>query len=251
MEYQEYLSELKILLSKDFNCSPDDFGKDKNFLTVSALNEGRRKYSKEKEFFKMATFGGNAVITADELLFPFLREYIEDKNGFWLFEQPHIIKIEKELNKYGYTLLHSHHLFLSAKDIHPEGDYPVKFFNGYEEIKPFYGDKRFPNALCESYDPERPDTIAICAYDPENGEIMGMAGCSEDAPHWQQIGIDVMPQYRRKGVGTYLVALLKNEIIKRGDIPFYGTGIVNYNSQKIALNTGFKPTWAEIQAKKI
>ncbi len=38
-----------------------------------------------------------------------------------------------------------------------------------------------------------------------------MAGCSEDGPHWQQIGIDVMPEYRSKGIGTYLVTLLKNK----------------------------------------
>ena len=82
-------------------------------------------------------------------------------------------------------------------------------------------------------------------------EIMGMAGCSEDALHWQQIGIDVILKYRSKGVGTYLVALLKNEIMEHGDIPFYGTSVSNYHSWNIALNCGFKPTWLEIGARKI
>lgn len=80
---------------------------------------------------------------------------------------------------------------------------------------------------------------------------MGMAGCSEDAPHWQQIGIDVMPQYRSRGVGTYLVTLLKNRIAERGDIPFYGTAAANLHSQNIALNCGFKPAWVEIGAKPL
>ena len=38
------------------------------------------------------------------------------------------------------------------------------------------------------------------------------------------------------GVGSYLVNILKDEIIRRGDIPFYGTGLANYHSWNIALN---------------
>ena len=80
---------------------------------------------------------------------------------------------------------------------------------------------------------------------------MGMAGCSEDAPHWQQIVIDILPEYRSKGIGTYLVTLLKNKIIDMGDIPFYGTATANIQSQNIAYNSGFKPAWVETEAIKI
>lgn len=249
MKYSEYLSKLKIQLSKDFNCSTEDFDKEENVITPSALIEGRRIYGIEKYFFNMVTLGKNAVITADERIVPFLREYTRDKKGFWLFELPHTAAIEKELNKYGHTLCHSHHLYLPEKQVKPLKSYPVKWFFGYEEIKGFYGDKRFPNAICGKYLPGRPDTIVVCACDGEN--IMGMAGCSEDAPGWQQIGIDVLPEYRSMGVGTYLVTLLKNKIEEQGDIPFYGTGIVNYHSMHIAENAGFKSTWTEIQAEKI
>ena len=89
----------------------------------------------------------------------------------------------------------------------------------------------------------------MCAYDGES--IMGMAGCSEDAPGWLQIGIDVLPEYRSKGVATYLVTLLKNKILEEGHIPFYGTSLSNYHSWNIALNCGFRPVWVEIGAEKI
>ena len=62
---------------------------------------------------------------------------------------------------------------------------------------------------------------------------------------------DVILKYRSKGVGTYLAALLKNKILERGGIPFYGTSVSNYHSWNIALNCGFKPTWLEIGARKI
>lgn len=81
--------------------------------------------------------------------------------------------------------------------------------------------------------------------------IMGMAGCSEDAPSWLQIGVDVIPEYRSKGIGIYLVSLLKNKILEWDDIPFYGTSLSNYHSWNIVLNCGFRPSWLEIGAKKI
>ena len=43
----------------------------------------------------------------------------------------------------------------------------------------------------------------------------------------------------------------KNEIIKNGNIPFYGTSVSNYHSWNIALNCGFSPAWIEIGAVKI
>ena len=172
MQYPDYLSELKKLLSKDLNCAESDFDKEENILTLPALNEGRRVYSKEKDFFRMATLGTNAVISANEALFPFLKEFINTKKGSRLFDHPNLNLIEKELNKYGYTLYYPHHMFLSKKQVKPLQTYPVKWFYGYEEIKPFYGDQRFPNALCEEYKPERPDTIAAAPKSISTSEAM-------------------------------------------------------------------------------
>ena len=244
----KHLNELKALLAVECNCSPDDFGRENNVITLSAANEGRRIYQKEPFFFHMATLGTNAVITADERLHPFLREWAADTTGHWLFTQQSIPPLEKELAKNGYTIGCSHHLFLPQEDIRPQGDFPLKWFEG-EEIHRFYGDKRFPNAICSEYIPHRPDTIVVCAMN--NDEIMGMAGCSEDAKGWQQIGIDVMPKYRSKGLGKCLVATLKNEILRRGDIPFYGTSLSNLHSWNIAIGCGFRPAWTEIGCTKI
>ena len=74
-----------------------------------------------------------------------------------------------------------------------------------------------------------------------------MAGCSADTPELWQIGIDVQEQYRGRGIGTYLVTLLKNETIRRGKIPFYGTSLSNLPSWRIALNSGFFPAWIEVE----
>ena len=61
----------------------------------------------------------------------------------------------------------------------------------------------------------------------------------------------MFPKYRGRGVGTYLALLMKNEIIKRGEMPVYGTAAANLHSQNIALNCGFRPVWVEIEAEKL
>lgn len=241
------LERLYELLAAELNCSAGDFTKKENVLTVSALNAGRRAYSPERYFFHMATTGRNAVITADERLHGFLAQYKERCEGYRLFTLPELAGLSRELEKYGYRLTETYHMFLPCRRAEPQRDYAVRWFTG-EELRQFYGDSRFPNALCPQYTPERPDTAAVCAYDGE--EIMGMAGCSEDAKGWQQIGVDVMPQYRSMGVGTYLVTLLKNRIEDAGDIAFYGTGVSNYHSWNIAINSGFRPAWLEIGAER-
>lgn len=243
-----FQTELFQLLALEYNCSVADFSRTENVLTLSELHEGRRVYSTEKYFFHMATTGTNAVITADVRLHSFLKDFMKDRPGHWLFELPNLLPLERELNRFGQTLSQTYHMFLPDKPVTPAGDIPVKWFFD-DEILPFYGDERFPNAILSEPDPNRPDKIVVCAYD--GAQIMGMAGCSEDAPGWQQIGIDVMPAYRSRGVGTYLVTLLKNKIMEQGKIPFYGTSLSNYHSWNIALHAGFCPAWVEIGSKKI
>jgi len=249
MKNSIYFGELLKLLSIEYNCSEDDFKSDKNIITVSALRDGRRNYSNKKDFFRMVTLGSNAVITADKQLHGFLAEFAKDRAGHWLFEFPNLLPLEKELNLHGYTLSQTAHMFLPSGHQNPNPasdsyeDFQIKWFFG-EEIHRFYGNPDFPNAICSEYLPHRPDRAVVCAVKGE--KIIAMAGCSEDAPRWMQIGIDVLPEYRSRGIGSLLVSLLKNMIEQNGDIPFYGTSLSNYHSWNIALNCGFYPAWVEI-----
>lgn len=80
-EQKNYFGKLRELLALEFNCNPTDFLQNTNVLTMSKLQEGRRVYSPEKYFFHMVTTGGNAVVTADECLHPFFREFIKGRTG--------------------------------------------------------------------------------------------------------------------------------------------------------------------------
>jgi len=242
---QEVMDIVKKQISIEYNCSVNDLTSSNNVVTVSKDIEEGRHFINGRFFFQMVTFGDNAVITANESIHDWLKEYIKSKKGHILFEHNNLLEIEKKLNDYNKKLYHTHHMFLSHKDISPKNiNYKIKWFEN-EEIHQFYETKMFPNAFCTKYNPKRPDVLAVAAYDED--KIIGMAGCSADTPLLWQIGIDVNEKYCGRGIGTGLVILLKNEIEKRGKIPYYGTSLSNIYSWSIALNSGFTPVWIEIE----
>ena len=109
------------------------------------------------------------------------------------------------------------------------------------------GDKRFTSAL--SGDENRPDMLAVAAI--IDGEIAGLAGASSDSPTAWQIGLNVLPAYRNRRIGTTLTALLAKEVESRGFLPFYGTGSSHIQSQNVAVGAGFVPAWWELYTKEI
>ena len=114
----------------------------------------------------MATTGGNAVISASPKLHPFLHQWMQCQPGHALFQIPHLIPLEQELQKHGYHLTETYHMFLptsQALDIPPRQDCSAVWLT-QEELLPFYGSPSFPNAICPECTPNRPDVLAVCAY---------------------------------------------------------------------------------------
>lgn len=240
--------KFKEQLALEFGCAPEDFSGEEIIITGPVLHENRRKFSDQPFFLQMATFGAGAVISADERLHPRLREWAKGKRGFWLFEQHNYLELDRLLRGYGYKMALTHHMFTPTTEIAAvETGFPVRWME-QGDIPPFYGREEFSNALCDRFRPERPDVLAVLALDGE--EIMGMAGCSADTPELWQIGIDVRPRYRGRGIGKTLVALLRNEALRRGALPYYGTSLSNIASWRVALASGFLPAWVEAEARK-
>ena len=91
--------------------------------------------------------------------------------------------------------------------------------------------------------------LCLGAYD--NGKLIGLAGASADCDTMWQIGIDVLPDYRRQGIAAALTSGLAIEIIKRGKVPFYCCAWSNIASKRNALLCGFRPAWVQTTAKQI
>lgn len=236
-------------LAMELHCAPEDFSKDENTITLPVLHERRRRFSEKEFFLQMATFGRGTVISANASLHPWLTRWAEGKNGIWLFEQHNFIELDRELRKHGYQMALTHHMFLpKAEILEIQTGLSVRFLEP-ADIQAYYGRPEFSNALCDRFHPERPDVLAVIALDGDR--IMGMAGCSADTPDLWQIGIDVLPQYRGRGIAAVLVTLLRNEAFRRGAIPYYGTSLSNLPSWKTALACGFAPAWVETEAREM
>ena len=101
------------------------------------------------------------------------------------------------------------------------------------------------NALC--MDRKNLDVLGIGAYDGE--KLIGLAGCSADCDEMWQIGVDVLPEYRRLGIASALTSSLAWEILNRGKVPFYCSAWSNIRSVRNAVKSGFIPAWVELTAK--
>ena len=93
------------------------------------------------------------------------------------------------------------------------------------------------------------DVLGVGAYD--NQRLVGLAACSADCESMWQIGIDVLPDYRRRGIASALTSRLAVEILSRGKVPFYCAAWSNIRSVRNAIASGFRPAWVEMTAKPI
>ena len=103
----------------------------------------------------------------------------------------------------------------------------------------------FGNAICAEHS-ER-DVIAVGAFDGDT--LAGLAGASADCESMWQIGVDVLPEYRRRGIASAVTSGLALEIMNLGRIPFYCAAWSNVRSARNALKSGFRPAWVELTAK--
>lgn len=111
-----------------------------------------------------------------------------------------------------------------------------------------FGDLYLPewsNALCN--DRKHLDVLGVGAYD--GNILVGLAACSADCKDMWQIGVDVLPKYRRQGIASVLTSTLTKEIINRDKVPFYCTAWSNIRSVRNAIKSGFVPAWVEMTAK--
>ena len=64
-----------------------------------------------------------------------------------------------------------------------------------------------------------------------------------------QIGVDVLPEYRRNGIASAITSKLALEILARDKVPFYCTAWSNIRSVRNAVKCGLIPVWVEMTVK--
>ncbi len=231
----------------DFGCSPEDFLSSEHKITLSRKNDKARKYLELPFACDMVSYGNNVVAqTSAELTEP-VRDYVTKYSAAHCFETPNIHVLDEMLLPHGLKVCFMAEYFLP--DVEKMRVFPCKYetrFLDASDFRELYLPE-WSNALCKKR--RELDVLGVGAYD--GGRLVGLAGCSADCENMYQIGIDVLPEYRRQGVAAALTSRLADEILKRGKVPFYCAAWCNLKSVRNAVKCGFVPAWAELTARDI
>ena len=251
----EYILKTAMAQSAiDSGCAPDDFTKSQPVTVESHPHPDARRYLTLPFFLDLTSYGGNIVASGSPGILDFASKYIARDDYFHCFETPAIYELNRELLKYGHHIMYIAEYFLPDTDALRQASERVSRASlGFEtrllyksDFAPLYTPE-WSNALCAHR--AELDTLGVGAYD--GNRLIGLAACSADCDSMYQIGIDVLPEYRRHGIAKAIVTKLAQEIIKLGKVPFYCAAWSNVRSVRCALASGFKPAWVQVTAKPI
>lgn len=229
----------------DLNAKETDFLEKKNVIVKSGVGPLARKYYKEPIACNLVSYGSNIVASVRDEYREVVEEYISKFEFYHCFETPNMHWLDERMGKLGQKVCFMAEYFLPDMDklTRLPCDYELKVL----EQKDFGGLylPEWGNALCEAR--RELDILGVGAY--ENGKLIGLAACSADCDSMWQIGVDVLPEYRRKGIASSLTGNLAVEILERGRVPFYCCAWSNIRSARNAVKSGFLPAWAEMTIK--
>lgn len=231
----------------DANCEPEDFTRSENVVVISKENAFARKYLKLPHVCNLISYGDNIVATISEEYRNIVTEYINKYSVEHCFETPNMHILNDAFQKSGFRVCFMAEYFLPDVQILKPlpCEYELKLLDS-KDFKDLYISE-WSNALCE--DRKELDVLGVGAYD--NGKLIGLAACSADCDTMWQIGVDVLPKYRKKGIASALTSELTIEILKRDKVPFYCCAWSNVKSVRNAIKSGFRPAWVEMTVKPV
>ena len=231
----------------DFSCNSEDFLSSENKIFISKPNEKARKYLSLPFECDMVSYGNNIVVQTNCALVETVEKYLSKYPIEHCFETPNMHVLDELLKPYGLKICFMAEYFLP--DVEKLKPLPCAYEMRVlcqEDFKDLYKPE-WGNALCEKR--KELDVLGVGAYDGE--KLIGLAGCSADCDDMYQIGIDVLPEYRRQGIAASLTSQLACEIINLNKVPFYCAAWCNVKSVRNAVKCGFSPAWVELTAREI
>ena len=243
---------LKIAMEQsaiDLGAQAEDFEKSENVVVLSRESENARRYLKLPFSCQLVSYGQNVVASVSPAFREITERYIRSFAVEHLFETPNLHVLNEALMKQGQKICFMAEYFLpDAEALNRRSHagmppYEMRLL-GPKDFEDLYLPE-WSNALCAQR--KHLDVLGVGAYDGDR--LVGLAGCSADCDTMWQIGIDVLPDYRRQGIASALTGRLAKEILHRGRVPFYCAAWSNIRSVRNALRSGFKPAWVEMTAK--
>ena len=244
MNYKEMMKIAMRQSAEDLGCNADDFVRSENVVVPFRLGDNCRKYLKLPITANLVSYGNNVVAGVTDDVADIVREYIDKFEYYHLFETPNMNWLTDRILPLGYKCCFMAEYFLPGELSDISCPYTTRVLT-HADFEPLYGEASWSNAICESR--KELDVLGVGAYDGDR--LIGLAACSADCDTMWQIGVDVLPSYRRQGIASALTSALAKEILARDKVPFYCCAWSNIRSARNAIRAGFIPSWVEFTIK--
>ena len=242
MNNDQILQTAMLQSAIDANCFAGDFLKTENIIVYSEKNPDARKYLELPLACNLISYGNNIVASVEPEYEKIVRDYIDKYSVTHCFETPNMHVLNDAFSEHGLRVCFMAEYFLPDMNILKvlPCPYETKVLKQADFVD-LYTEK-WSNALSEKR--RELDMLGVGAY--EGDVLIGLAACSADCDTMWQIGVDVLPEYRRQGIASALTSMLALEIIKRDKVPFYCCAWSNLKSARNAIKSGFRPAWVEM-----
>ena len=242
-QFAETAAAFKEIFAEQMGCDAADYDSDELSIVI------RPEDSWEQHLALATTCGSGSVLSVrDERLADWADDQPLEKH-FRIFLPSFLEGLAAEARRLGYTEAKSHSATTGM--IHA-GPVPTR------KLKPPYDLRRltieeqvtlraegnFENALGEPTELRRIKRMkrAFC-IDLPDGQVIAVAGLWDQYPGVQEIGVDVLPEHRGKGLGHILTVYCAKWIRGAGAMPIYTYGFTNTRSANNGLRSGFRPLW--------
>ena len=219
----------------DCNCDAADFLSEQDVVTLSKANPKARKYLPLPLECDIVSYGNNVVAQVSERTKSAVSEYINKFDVYRCFETPQINMLNDLLAPFDLKVCFMAEYFL------PDVTKLKALGCGYE-LRVLHKED-----FADLYKKQWSNCLTF--HDRERDVLAGLAGCSTDCEMMYQIGVDVLPKYRRKGIASAVTSRLALEVLALGKVPFYCTTWSNIKSVRNAVKSGFRPAWVELTAR--
>lgn len=229
----------------ELGCRVEDFLADKPVVVDARPCAAMRVYYQPPFPCNIVSYGNNAVASVSPECREAAETYLNRYPWYHCFETPNLHELDALLAPLGVRTCYMAEYWLpNLEQLTPlDCAYPLKWLTR-TDFQTLYLPE-WSNALCANR-PEH-DEVGIAAFDGET--LVGFAACSSDCDSMWQIGVDVLPAYRRRGIASALTSRLALEILRRNKVPFYCCAWSNLPSAKNAVRSGFRPAWVELTCK--
>lgn len=220
MNKKQVIEIIEKYLSDKYECNIKD-------LNNQGLNIIKNK---EEKKIKMLLFHDSILVSCSNNFYNTLVELLKDKSVYEIFELPYV---------YGQSIYYIPDLN-QIKEQHEDKMLSFKLFDGNTKninlTEGFENAISFENGKCIS-------DIAYCAFDGD--KIIGVAGADRINDEIWEVGIEILPEYRKRGLATTLTKNLTFKILEKGIVPIWCASATNIGSQAVAAKSGYIPLWFE------